>query len=332
MWYLYIFILFFSFILTYFVRKFALKKSIIDMPNERSSHKTPTPRGGGISIVLTYIGGLVYLYYLNKIETNLFLALLSGCVIAVVSLLDDIMDLKPSIRIIAQLISSIGALFFLGGIKIDIIGNNLYLFWFINIITLLGIVWFINLYNFLDGIDAYASQEAIMVSLGIYLLTWNPICIILIAAVSGFLIWNWPKAKIFMGDVGSTQLGFILVVLAIYFNNKSEIGIISWIVLTSIFWFDASYTLLRRYLNKEKLSIAHKKHAYQRLNQSGFSHLKINILAIGLNILLIGIVCLNFYFFNLDIVILILSIGMMSGIICWIDKLFPFAKNNNRTY
>jgi Fuc2NAc and GlcNAc transferase len=327
MWHLYIITILLSFLLTYFIRRIALKKNIVDIPNERSSHKTTTPRGGGLAIIISYFIGLIYLFYQNLIDTNLFYALLSGSIIAIVSLLDDIKDLKPSIRIIAQSISAICALYFIGGFKSQY--GNLYavIFWIINCIVFIAFIWFINLYNFLDGIDAYASLEAILVSLGILLFTGNPIFVVIILAVSGFLIWNWPKAKIFMGDVGSTQLGFILVVLGIYFHNTSEFGIINWIVLTSLFWFDASLTIFRRWINKEQLSIAHKKHAYQRLHQSGFSHLKIDILAIIINFVLIAFIWFNHIYIHQEIISLIFSVCLMIGINWWIDKRMPFAKN-----
>ena len=281
-----------SFIGTFFVRKFALKKNIIDRPNERSSHTVATPRGGGLAIVVTWFIGLVILFLQNQIQANLFYALLSGSILAIVSLIDDIIDLKPSVRLLAQTLSAAGGLYFLGGINLfPEIDNNL-LFWFTNLITFIGIIWFINLYNFLDGIDAYASTEAILVSLGMYLIIQDSIFLLLIFSILGFLIWNWPKAKIFMGDVGSTQLGYILVILGIYFQNTQALEFVHWIILTSLFWFDATLTLFRRWRNKEQLSQAHKKHAYQRIIQAGFSHQKTVIYAIIINILIITIVFL----------------------------------------
>lgn len=312
-----------SLILTFLVRQIALKNNIIDNPNERSSHKTPTPRGGGLAIAITWFGGLGYLFLSDQIPQNLFFALLSGIILAIVSLIDDIYNLKPIIRIIAQALSAAGALFFLDGFNMSFIQNQ-YLFYLVNFGVFIGIIWFINLFNFLDGIDAYASQEAILVSLGVFFVTGFPVMGLLIAAVLGFLFWNWPKAKIFMGDVGSTQLGFILIVIGIYHHNLQELSIVEWLILTAIFWFDATITLLRRWKNKEKLSVAHKKHAYQRLVQKGFSHLKVNIYAIGLNFLLVGIVLTNHFIlqksmFSLSVVVILLYFVYLR-----IEKLYPF--------
>ena len=313
-----------SICLTYLVRIFALNKNIIDNPNERSSHSIPTPRGGGLAIVITWFGGLIYLYIDGLIEQNLFFALLSGIALAIVSLLDDILDLKPVIRLIAQGISAAAALIFLGGFQNFIYCHNPLLFWIINLGIFMSIIWFINLFNFLDGIDAYASQETILVAIGLLIFTGNSTLALLIASVSGFLLWNWPKAKIFMGDVGSTQLGYILIVLGIYFHNKVELNIINWLILTSVFWFDASFTLFRRWKNNEKLSQAHKKHAYQRLVQGGYSHLKVNIYVIVFNIFLLSITILNYYILHHETLIFLIVIIILYFFNKQIDRIFPF--------
>src|SRR3989339_32549 len=279
--------------LTYLVRQLALKKNIIDNPNERSSHTVPTPRGGGVAIVLTWFGGLTYLFLHKQIETNLFFALLSGVVLALVSLLDDVFDLKPKVRILAQAISALGALYFLGGFQFSPNFHSPIVFWLLNIGVFIGIIWFINLFNFLDGIDAYASQEAILVSLGIFFIVGQPILWVLMASVAGFLVWNWPKAKIFMGDIGSTQLGFILVILGIYSHNTSQFSIIHWVMISSLFWFDATLTLFRRWRNNEKLSVAHRKHVYQRAVQSGMSHNKTILISLVLNIVIGGFIFIS---------------------------------------
>jgi Fuc2NAc and GlcNAc transferase len=261
---------------------------MIDIPNERSSHVSPTPRGGGLAIVITWYIGITILFYFNIIERNLYYALLCGLLLAFISLMDDLINLKPIIRLIVQVLTAGGALFFLKGINSVHIGGFYFDYNIVLLpIAIIGIVWFINLYNFLDGIDGYASIEAIMVAIGLYLFTGNLVLLILISSVIGFLFWNWPKAKIFMGDVGSTQLGFILIILGIYFHNSQQFTIIHWLILTSPFWFDATLTLFRRWRNKEKLSQAHKKHAYQRMVQAGFSHLKTDIYLIGINLILI---------------------------------------------
>jgi UDP-N-acetylmuramyl pentapeptide phosphotransferase/UDP-N-acetylglucosamine-1-phosphate transferase len=256
-----LFLLFFlSFGLTLLIKNLANKHKVIDIPNERSSHSTPTPRGGGLAIVLIWYLGISILFYQNLIEKSIFYALLSGLLLAVVSLADDILNLRPITRLLAQLSTASLSLFFLTGFKaIEIFGIQIDYPILIYPLLIIGIVWFINLFNFLDGIDAYASNETISVLLMFFLFTSNPINLVLIASTAGFLFWNWPKARIFMGDVGSTQLGFVLIVLGLYFSLQKQFSMLEWLLMTSPFWFDATFTLYLRWRNGEKLSQAHKK-------------------------------------------------------------------------
>jgi UDP-N-acetylmuramyl pentapeptide phosphotransferase/UDP-N-acetylglucosamine-1-phosphate transferase len=291
---LFFIILVLSFAGTFIIIKVAVKKNILDIPNIRSSHSIPTPRGGGFAIVISWYFGLFGLKYFNLIEPGLFYALLSGFVLAIVGFLDDLFSIKPWIRILIQLLTVTVGLFFINGVRIFYLNDFVISLPIIfSILALIGAIWFINLYNFLDGIDGYASVEAILIALALFLITKNPILLVLIFAVFGFLIWNWPKAKIFMGDIGSTQLGYILVILGFYFNDNHEFSILGWLILTSLFWVDASLTLFRRWRNKEKLSQAHKKHAYQRIVQFGFSHQKTILLSILINLIFITMTFLS---------------------------------------
>ncbi len=301
---------------------------MVDIPNERSSHQAVTPRGGGIAIVITWFAGIGYLFLTKQIDSSLFYAFLSGLMLAVVSFLDDIFDLKPYIRLIAQASSASLALFFLGGLNFFGISDHGILFWIINAGAFIGIIWFINLYNFLDGIDAYASLEALAVGAGLLICVNQPFLLLLFVAVAGFLIWNWPTAKIFMGDIGSTQLGFILVVSGIYYNNDLNFSLLNWLILTSVFWVDATLTLFRRWMNREKLSQAHKKHAYQRLVQGGFSHLKVNLFVSIINIILIFSVYFTFKSsIAINLILLCLTIVTLLMMIRIVDSISPFQKH-----
>jgi len=287
----YIILFLISFFLTYFIKNYMIKKSLVASVNERSSHTTPTPHGGGIALSVTWFIGLGYLYFMGQIETNLFFALLIGAIISIVSFFDDIYELSPKIRLIAQSIVAIGGLYFLGGFETLTFGifdiqNPI----FTNIFAFFMIIWFINLYNFLDGINGYAGSEAVFLALAGFVLFGGNHFLVLAVAVLGFLYWNWNKAKIFMGDVGSTLLGYNIAIFTIYYANEEATNFWIWIILFGLFWFDATLTLIRRKLNKEKLSQAHKKHAYQRLTQSGWSHFKVTNYSIGINLILFGIV------------------------------------------
>ncbi|KHG33793.1 glycosyltransferase family 4 protein [Sulfurospirillum sp. MES] len=284
-----IYLLFFvaSLFLTYFIRKYALKKSLLATVNERSSHTTPTPHGGGIAIALTWFVGLIYFFICKVLEPSLFYALMCGSVLSLVSYMDDLYELSPRVRLLVQAMVSIAGLYALGGLSCIDFG-----FWVLenpfitNTLAFLGIMWFINLYNFLDGIDGYAGSEAIFLAISGWLLFGGDHFFVLIASVAGFLVWNWHKAKIFMGDVGSTLLGYTVAIFSIYYQNNG-VSLFVWIILFGLFWFDATLTLIRRFKNREKLSQAHRKHAYQRLVQSGFAHDRVVIFAMGINLILV---------------------------------------------
>ena len=285
---IYITLFLLSFFLTFFIRKLAIKKSILDFPNERSSHKTPTPKGGGLAIAIIWFLGLVYFYITDNINQRLFLSFMPGILLVIIGIIDDIIAIKPVYRLIFQLIVSGIAISIIGGLEklnlgFYIVENRLAL----TILALLGTVWFINLFNFLDGIDGYIGMEVIFITSAAFILFNDNIALLLLVSTLGFLVWNWQPAKIFMGDVGSTLLGFNIAIFSIYYQNTSKSSLVIWLMLSSVFWFDATLTLFRRYRNKEKLIIAHKKHAYQRIVQAGFTHQKTVIYAFLLNLIIL---------------------------------------------
>lgn len=285
---IYIILLSTSFLLTYLIKNYAIKKSLVAEVNERSSHTVPTPHGGGIAIAITWFMGLIYLYVYEMIEPNLFYALMMGAVISAVSYADDLFELSPKVRLLVQSGVAFGGLATLGGLEAINFGfftvENQIL---TNVFAFFMIVWFINLYNFLDGIDGYAGSEALFLAIAGLVLFGGEHFMVLAVSVLGFLFWNWHRAKIFMGDVGSTLLGYTVAIFTIYYANESSQNLWIWIILFGLFWFDATLTLFRRYKNGEKLSQAHRKHAYQRLTQSGWSHSKVVVWSIAINVLLL---------------------------------------------
>jgi len=312
----YIAVAIFSFVLTYIIKEHSLKNSLVAEVNERSSHSVPTPHGGGIAIAITWFISLTYLFYTNRVESSLYYALMVGIVISVVSYLDDLYDISAKVRLVVQSIVAIGGLVALGGLhSIDFgffsIDNQVAT----NIFAFLGIVWFINLYNFLDGIDGYAGSEAIFLGIAGYILFGGLHFLVLIASVLGFLVWNWDKAKIFMGDVGSTLLGYNIAIFSIYYTNQNPKNLWIWIVLSALFWFDATLTLYRRYRKKEKLSQAHRKHAYQRLVQAGWSHQRVVLFSIVVNCLLVSLI----YFLKPMWIAFLLSLFILYAIVRFVD-------------
>ena len=314
---IYFLLLFFSFILTYLIKNYAIKKSMIAEVNERSSHTTPTPHGGGIAIFFVWFIGLFYLYFTDQVNENLFYAFLAGILISFVSFLDDLYELSPRIRLIIQSLVSIVGLYFLGGFNSLSFGLfEISSSFFTNIFAFFMIVWFINLTNFIDGINGYVGSEFVFLGISGFLLFSDAHFLILIVSVLGFLFWNWNQAKIFMGDVGSTLLGYNIAILTIYYSNQESSNFWLWIVLFSLFWFDATLTLIRRKLNNEKLSQAHKKHAYQRLTQSGWSHFKVTNYSIVINFILFLLV----YFISNIFISFILSLLMLYIITKFVDS------------
>jgi Fuc2NAc and GlcNAc transferase len=315
-----------SFIGTLIVRNIAIKKQIIDIPNLRSSHTQPVPRGGGLAIAFAWYFGLIILFLLKQIPSYLFEALLCGIPITIMGFIDDLVSITPKLRIAVQVLCSSLAVYFLGGVGVVDLGFViLYDSLVFSIVAVIGIIWFTNLFNFLDGIDGYISAEIIFICLAVFFLLKLILPLYLVAATAGFILLNWQPAKIFMGDVGSTLLGFTIGVFVVYYHNTTESSVIVWIILTSLFWFDATITLFRRMRMHEKLSEAHRKHGYQRIVQSGFSHQKTVVYSLIINFIVMGFAWLAIKFHSLDFVFLIVDVIYLYFVMRLIDKRFPFA-------
>jgi Fuc2NAc and GlcNAc transferase len=314
---LYFIVFLFTFLLTYLIKNYAIKKSLIASVNERSSHTIPTPHGGGIAISMTWFLGLTYLFLNDQIDSSLFYALLVGIIISVVSFFDDIYELSAKLRLIVQSIVAILGLYLLGGL--DTVTFGIFDISFgivINILAFFMIIWFINLYNFLDGINGYAGSEAVFLGIAGFMIFDDNHFLLLIVSALGFLFWNYNKAKIFMGDVGSTLLGYNIAIFTIYYANIESTNLWIWIILFGLFWFDATLTLIRRKLNNEKLSQAHKKHAYQRLTQAGWSHYKVTNWSIVINMILFCLV----YFISNIFISFIISLVFLYTVMKFIDS------------
>jgi len=313
---IYIIIFLFSFFLTYLIKNYAIKKSLVDIPNDRSSHTTPTPHGGGIAIAISWFLGITYLFYFKDIDSSLYYSLMVGVIISIISYLDDLFELSAKLRLLVQSFVAILGLYFIGGLdNVDFglfsisnqISTTLFAFFMV--------IWFINLYNFLDGIDGYAGSEAIFLGLAGFILFHDSLFLVLVFSVLGFLVWNWHKAKIFMGDVGSTLLGYNIAIFTIYYANQDSMNLWVWIILFGVFWFDATLTLFRRYKNGEKLSQAHRKHTYQRAVQSGLTHGKVVIYSIFINMILL----VSVYFISNVFIVFFIAISLLYSCIRYID-------------
>jgi Fuc2NAc and GlcNAc transferase len=302
----------FSVFFTYLIRTFSLRKNIVDVPNHRSSHQIPTPRGGGLAFVILFYAAVFVLWFLQIIHSHLLLSLLGGIPVAVVGYCDDVLGVKASWRALVHLLSALWGLAWLGGVPFLYFGQSTFhapvlFFIFAAFIT----VWFINLYNFMDGIDGLAGMEAVFVSFvagsilmasGFYPVAY--VCFALTCAVAGFLVFNWSPAKIFMGDIGSGFLGFIFADLMWITNNHHQLSFPIWWILLSVFIIDASYTLIHRMIQKKNWKQAHREHAYQRLVQSGLSHKAVVLSILCINFLVcLPILEIYLHLFRIDFIV-----------------------------
>jgi Fuc2NAc and GlcNAc transferase len=264
---------FVSFAITWAARRYALRRGLLDHPNERSSHELPTPRGAGIAIVVAFLAALPVLWWKGALADHLFTALFgAGSWVALVGFVDDHRHVPAPLRLVAHGCAAAWVLFWLGPLPPLLVGGvAIAPAWVATAAAAVYIVWLLNLYNFMDGIDGIASIEAITVCIGGSTLYW--LCfpgstiwaasLLLIASVTGFLFWNYPPARVFMGDAGSGFLGVTLAVFAVSSVTLGQRFFWVWTILLGVFVVDATTTLLRRWRRQEPLAQAHRSHAYQ---------------------------------------------------------------------
>jgi Fuc2NAc and GlcNAc transferase len=265
------------------IRSYAIKRGIQDLPTQRSLHNVPTPRGGGLAIVLTCLIVVPSYFFFSKISWPSFslLSLIFASLIAWVGWIDDKVSLNFKIRLLIQLA--------LAGILCTLLFQN-------EVITPLAslflLVWMTNLYNFMDGIDGIAGAQATFVSFSILLFSlfarqfqFAPMLVVVAGASLGFLFFNWQPAKIFMGDVGSTFLGFFLGAISLLLFKLEVLSIPTLLILWATFFGDATFTLLRRLFSGVNVTAAHRDHAYQHAVMRGFSHRKVVLIEVAINFL-----------------------------------------------
>lgn len=281
-------------LITGFLRQYALKTSLMDIPNHRSSHQLPTPRGGGISFVLCFLVTALYLAYLGWLPFSQSVAIIGGgFLIATIGLIDDCASLGAIWRLGAHFFICIFSLYCLGNGPELMLGNwVIQSGFFLNVFSVFYLVWLLNLYNFMDGIDGIASVEAISVCLSIALLYYlygeSMTCILplsLAVGVIGFLAWNFPPARIFMGDVGSGFLGFVLGILSIQSTSISPSFFWSWLILLGVFIVDATLTLITRRVLGQRVFEAHCTHAYQHASRYYGSHRVVILWVCAINLI-----------------------------------------------
>lgn len=274
--------------------QYAKARNLIDVPNARSSHKAPTPRGGGVAIVIAFGVSVMALMLWQQIDRSLGWALLgAGAGVALLGFLDDHGHIAARWRLLGHFVAALWALLWLGGFPpLVLFGTEWDLGWLGHLGAAVYLVWLLNLYNFMDGIDGIASAEAIAVCAGGALLSCWVLAptadlpfwplLLLIAAVTGFLFWNAPPARLFMGDAGSGFLGITLGILSLHAAWQAPVLMWSWLILLGVFVVDATFTLLRRLIRGERVHEAHRSHAYQ-LAARRHGHLTVTLAVSGIN-------------------------------------------------
>jgi UDP-N-acetylmuramyl pentapeptide phosphotransferase/UDP-N-acetylglucosamine-1-phosphate transferase len=269
------------------------RQELLDHPNERSSHSVPTPRGGGIALVGSLLLAWLMLFQAGWVAPGVVSISLAAAALAVISWIDDLHDLSPLLRLLAQ-----GAAVALGTY---VLPETQYALrdWWGSVFYLTGVsllwVWWINLFNFMDGIDGLAGSEAAAIGVGVLLFVIRGIgadselallAAAIIGAAIGFLLWNWSPAQIFLGDVGSAPLGYLLGFLLLDLALRGFWKIT--LILPLYFLADATITLSRRLLRGERIWRPHREHYYQQAVRRGLGHAAVVKRVIAADVLLIG--------------------------------------------
>ncbi len=256
---------------------------VLDDPTHRSLHDVPKPRTGGIAIFISIFATWLIIALTQDVEKFIYYVLVGLCLLSVISYIDDRYSIPQIWRLLIHILAAI--LLVLSGIglsasdiQVDKFIDNTFV---LNGLTILVVVWCINLYNFMDGMDGLAGGMGVI---GFGCLAWLGwfagnnlfmlMALIIAAANLGFLLHNFPPAKIFMGDVGSITMGYLLAFFSLW---GIQANIFTWwipILIFSPFIVDATITLIKRLYNREKVWEAHKSHYYQKLVQSGWGHRK----------------------------------------------------------
>lgn len=330
----------------------------LDIPNDRSSHTRPTPRMGGLGVVAAFVILLPLLWVMLLPEahnwlyaTKFGIALLGYVVIAAVGFIDDLRRIGPLPKYLGQFVAALIALWggviflqfhvpLLGAISFSAMG---YPGWIIG--ACLTVVWltgFSNFFNFMDGIDGLAGGVGV-----IYSLALSVVCmgtghrllgagsLMLAAACLGFLAHNFPPAKIFMGDVGSLFIGYVLAAFAVVTTNSGErpVPFIAVLLIFGTFLHDATFTILRRWRRGEKLYQAHRSHLYQRLTGAGQSHRRVSLTYYFLSLCLGGAgIAYTFSGDHVRLAIIGASLALLAGFTAYVYRYEAWADRRRALY
>ncbi len=283
-----------AWLLTAWVRRYALASALLDHPNERSSHTVATPRGGGVAIVVSCLAATAALAAAGLLEGRLAAAAIAaGGLVATLGFLDDRYNVAARWRFLGHAAAAAWVVYSLQHIPaVTLAGLPLDLPVLGPLLAGVFIVWMINLFNFMDGIDGIASVEAASVALGGALVWWLAgdgsgwlLALVFACGVLGFLAWNFPPAKIFMGDAGSGFLGLMVALLALWCGQSTPHLFWAWFILSGCFMVDATTTLVRRVMAGERFYQAHRNHAYQYASRRHRTHKGVTLAFGAINML-----------------------------------------------
>lgn len=299
-----------SFLLTGVLRVYAIKKNVMDVPNARSSHEIPTPRGGGVAVVVSFLTGLIWFSLAGYVSVGfLSLFIIAGFVVSLVGWFDDHGHVSARWRLLVHCVAASLVVYACGGLPVlSILGWDVNFGWLGHFLSIIALVWILNLFNFMDGIDGLAGGQAVISSLvvgtllfvvfdqpGLANLHW-----LLGVCCLGFLLWNFPVAKIFMGDAGSGFIGIMLGALLLISSNIDQSLFWAWLIILGVFIVDATYTLLTRFVCGVKVHDAHCSHAYQHASKKFNSHIVVTLTIYIINIVWLAPIALYVSMYKID--------------------------------
>ncbi len=243
------------------------RTGVVASPDHRSSHSRPTPTLGGVAIVLPAIGWAALVRHELPVADAI---LLGGSIVAAVGAIDDIRNLPARVRFPVHVVATAAGLWAMQVGAVSVFGVTVPASWPLTAGLALALVWFLNLYNFMDGIDGIAGMQCVTFGVGVALLAQTPdpavvFALVLASAALGFLVFNWAPARIFMGDVGSGFLGLTIGLIALELQRRNLVPLVASMVLLVPFWFDATYTLCARIVTRQAFTAPHRSHAYQKI-------------------------------------------------------------------
>ncbi len=328
-WLFLVVIAFISCLFTYILIKVSNRLGIVDVPNHRSLHTIPKPRTGGVAILIAISLALIIIRH--EIDTALFSLFPFVLFLAGLALVDDVYSISAIVRLLLQL--TVAGLLVYSGLVIDsftLLGVEISLPPVLAAVgSVLFIVWLINLYNFMDGMDGFSAGMAIFGFTTFAILAFMKgetgfalANLVIVSAAIGFLLFNLPPSRIFMGDLGSTLIGMLVALFSMWANKKGIFSILISVIVFTPFILDSTVTLVKRSLRGEKLWVAHRSHYYQRLVLLGLGHKKTLLLEYTwmLACSLVAIALFKLENFNIQLSILMLFAVICLGILILVDK------------